>query len=186
MRWKTVVNSDDLIIIEKQLKGEKRKIEARLENNLWSVYETSIKKDNADLVREFSVNSKTDVLNLIEQLKKAPDSKGYVSRPIINVELRRIFKEEGVEKWFFNVAHLDNYVFVKYDEPVDVDIILHHKLQKYENQIVIQLEEKLGLREFAEEIYYNTYYYNSSKQTKKLVSDHMLGRIYMEFGFEDE
>ncbi|NTV24566.1 MAG: hypothetical protein HGA85_09485, partial [Nanoarchaeota archaeon] len=71
MGWKIVAESDDLIVLEKELKDSKLKIEARKNEDLkWEVFKTKIKGESANLVSEFTLDDKHEVKKLITQLKR--------------------------------------------------------------------------------------------------------------------
>jgi hypothetical protein len=196
MGWKKIAESNDLIVFEKNLKDYKIKIEARkTEDYTWEVFKTQIKGENANLISEYFLDNKSQVEKVIERLKKerdlSPKWKILKKALPVKVSLKRIYKEDFVEKWNFFIDNkkIKNFLFVKFDNKINVDIVMHEKYKYYEKSILSQIEEKLGLKELGESVSYEIYYFKKHSSTRaRNISNYEydVNYIDIEFDFSDK
>ena len=185
MTWKKIADSQELLVFEKYDKDHKLKIEARKNNDGWEVFMTRLKGDTSNLLSEYFLDSKRQVLDIVEKLKKQRPRKKIRDYNRASVSVKRAYKEEFVEKWYFTVAQdsVKNVLFIKFDAPTQADIILHERYRRYESNIVDQLEDKLGLSEASEVIQYHTFYFRHQSGKEKM---HQSTYFDIEFDFSPE
>jgi hypothetical protein len=201
MVWKKLVEAEDLIVLEKHLKDYKVKIEARHDLDKWYIFKSYIYNNESSLVSEFSLNSLHEVKKKINDLKKEKvltlDELRRVGSPrldSVHVSMKRVYKEEFVEKWLVSITRKDekNFVLVRYDDDIKIDFVIDERYKQYQEEINRQVEEKLGLNDFSEFIAYNIYYFRDHVEKIKPSDDGSLknsiayGHIDIEFGFDDE
>lgn len=189
MSWKKIADSNDLIVFENQAKKHKIKIEARRKDYGWEVFKTKINGETADLISEHLTDNKKQVLQLINKLKS--DKNLNTKKRQLTTSLKRIYKEDFIEKWHFFVNNeaIKNVMMVKFDTNLIVDVIMHEKYLLNESSILKQISEKLGLDEFGESANYDIFYYKKHSSTKKgnKKPSYMVDMMDVEFDFgEDE
>ncbi|MEK6916158.1 MAG: hypothetical protein AABW92_00285 [Nanoarchaeota archaeon] len=183
MAWKKIAESNEIIVFENQLKKHKIKIEARKRNNGWEIFKTKIDGDSSNLISEHFIEDKKKALALIRKLKQ--DSAIYRKRN--GILLRRVYKEEFIEKWVFSVDddNIKNLLYIKFDSHIKVDIIMHEKYIAQEKRIIDQVEERLGLSEIGEAFSYEIYYFKRTNNLKK-ESDMPVNFLDIEFDFTED
>jgi hypothetical protein len=187
MNWKKIADSSELIVFEKDLESHKLKIEARRIDNGWEVFKTKVEGSKSDLLSEHILENKHEALELIDKLKDEKEEKSE-RKPSPKVSLKRIYKEEFVEKWFFSINEepVKNFVIIRYDNIIRADIVMHEAYAINERDIVAQIEEKLGLPEFGEAVVHEIYYfkrYNKISQKKQQADANF---IDVEFDSDEE
>jgi hypothetical protein len=195
MNWKKVTESKDLIIFEKDVSDCKFRIEARkTDASMWEVFKTKVKGESSSLISEYTLNSKNQVKELIKKLQEEKnlteiELQELISLKSVNVSLKRAYKEEFIEKWFFTVngEKNQNFLVAKYDDNITMDIIMHDKYKFNEKEITAQLEEKLGLSDFGVSVDYTIYYFRSSTSRRQNVgNEYNFNFIDIEFDFDNE
>ncbi|MFH2021207.1 MAG: hypothetical protein ABIJ34_07340 [archaeon] len=188
MSWTKIADSSELIVFENDLSSHKFKIEARRIDNGWEVFKTKIEGTKSNLISEHLLENKHDALLLIDKLKEdkseEPEKK---TAPILS--LKRVYKEEFTEKWFFTLDkdNFKNFVFIKYDNYIRADVVMHESYALKEKAIISQIEEKLGLKEFGEATLYEIYYFKRyNKTAEKKLNFPEMNFMDMEFDFSDE
>jgi hypothetical protein len=172
MSWKKVAESNELIILEKSLKNYKLKIEARKNHNVWEIFKTKVNGESSNLISEYTLDNKKEVKELINKLKNEEFSglkiKGSSKNKGLGISLKRVFKEEFVEKWFFNIGNnkIKNFILIRFDKEISVDIVLNDKYRPYEKKLLPEIEDMLGLRELGESINYDIYYFKKQNLLK--------------------
>jgi hypothetical protein len=191
MDWKKLIDSRELIVIEGNYKGNRIKIEARLnEKNEWSLYEIRIRGDNSDLIKEFNFKTRSDVIRTIQRLLSEKNPlKSNVYRRAPRIELKRLFKEELVEKWGFIIANekISNFIYIIYGESIKADVVIHTKYKSLERFILSVIEEKLSLKDFSDEIIYDVFYYKESNHnhfSNRGTGEAIVSDIYIQFGID--
>ncbi|MEM3373649.1 MAG: hypothetical protein QXE31_00360 [Candidatus Woesearchaeota archaeon] len=165
MSWKQIAKSNDLIIFEKNLKNYKIKIEARKTNDYWEIFKTKIKGESSTLISQYKVsnNELNDILKKLKKNKQEVNEEINFRPEKIFISLKRIFKEEFTEKWEFKILNEDkNFILLHFEDALEVDIVLNKKYKPYENQILNQLRDNLGLEEFSSNIYTRVYYFETT------------------------
>ena len=94
--WKKKVDSEELIVLESQFKDYKLKIEARKNSLGWEVFKTKVIGDSSDLISEYFLESKKQAMEIISKLQ---NDRNLRTKDRTNVSLRRVYKEEYLEKW---------------------------------------------------------------------------------------
>ena len=182
--WKKTAESDELIVFEKQLKQHKLKIEARKNNSGWEVFKTKVRGNNADLISEHLLDNKNQVVKLIDRLKK--EKKNIPIQKGIHISLKRVYKEEFIEKWFFKINNEEfkNFLLIKFDDDIKVDVVMHEKYTTSEKSIMEHVENNLGLEELGDSIQYDVFYYKQHKYESK--KDYNINYLDIEVGFGDD
>ncbi len=194
--WKKVINSWDVVVYEKKYKDFTVKIEARLSEeseSSWQVFKKYTGKDSLDHVEHFVANSTDELHFILKKLMK----KSLSSKEIENIKLektkqpkvslKRDFKEYGMEKWKFSIngEKISNLVFIKFDEIVELDIILHESYKPIMDKIKEELTSTFNLEEQGTDVEMMVYFYNNtSKDNVEQRKDDMIGRV--EIGYEPE
>ena len=187
MNWKKIADSSELIVFEKDLQSHKIKIEARRIDNGWEVFKTKIEGSKSDLLSEHLLENKHDALQLIDRLKdEREESAKRKTDP--KISLKRIYKEEFVEKWFFSVNDepIKNFVVLRYDSIIRADIVMHETYAINERDIIAQIEEKLGLPEFGDAILHEIYYFKRSNKVSQKKQQADMNFIDVEFDNDEE
>jgi len=186
MGWKKIAESNDLIVFEQKLNKERLKIEARRKDNGWEVFKTKIVGENSNLISEHMLDNKKQAIDMINKLKK--DTSTQVIKRQVKVSLKRVYKEEFMEKWelIVNEEAIKNFVYLKYDNKVKADVVLHEKFYLVEKSILNQLGQKLGLKELAEAIQYEVFYYKRFSSNTERREPVDMNFIDIEFDFSDE
>jgi hypothetical protein len=102
-----------------------------------------------------------------------------------------VYKEDFIEKWFVRLSDKDekNFIIVRYDSEIKIDFVINERYRILQDEINRQVEEKLGLREFSDNIHYNTYYYtehNEKSMSSRTTEPYLFGEIDIQFEFDDE
>ena len=190
MAWKKIADSNELIVLENDMKEYKLKIEARKTKEYgWEVFKTQVKGNSSNLISEYVLEDKRQVSRLIEKLKKETSVKRNLPRrnSSVSISLKRDYKEDFVEKWYFFIGDRDirNFLVVKFDNNIKVDIVLHEKYRYYEQTILDQVEEKLGLNGLGESISHNIYYFRKTAGSKKVSDASEYNFNFIDIEFED-
>lgn len=176
MRWKKLLQTNDLIAYEKVCKGKKVRLEARFENSRWRIYKTynfdNKENDSITHVQEYIAFSLDETQTLIDDLILEKDIE-LSDLPEVNtfsIDLKRIYKEEFVEKWKFRLddSIIDNFIIVRYDETICLDIILHDKYNCVEKKLLEKIIENLGLKDISQKIQYDFFYFKKHSAKRRI------------------
>ncbi|MBT3720570.1 hypothetical protein HN789_00615 [archaeon] len=186
MAWKKIAESNDLIVLEKQFKKHKLKIEARKNSYGWEVFRTKVNGASSSLISEHILDTKKEAIQLIDKLKKETKIKVKEIQKTAEISLMRVYKEEFVEKWYFivNDGKIKNFLVVKYDNNIKVDIVMHELYRLYEDEIISQIEKSLGLKELGESSVFEIYYFKRAIKNRENAPQKSL--IDIEFGFDED
>jgi hypothetical protein len=190
--WKKIVDSKELVIYEKKQSNIVIKIEARLsDNEEWEIFKKYCAEDDLNYVENFVAQTKEDLNFIMKNLMKKNLGKKDLkeiklkSTKIPKLSLKRDFKEYCMEKWVFTVdiEKTKNLLFLKYDEIIEIDIILYEKYKPIKDKIINEITNVFSLNEEQNNIKTNIYYY-SSKDTKETINkeNSLIGKL--EIGFE--
>jgi len=175
MAWKKLLESEDLIAYEKSSKATKVRIEARLKDRRWRVYKTHNFLDHGEWtshVKEYIAASIAEAKDLLSELKNEKDVSmhdvGFLTLP--KLEMKRCFKEDFVEKWKFCIDdfNFDNFVVVRYEDEVRMDIVLHDRYNAFERQILERIISSLGLKEMSNKIRYDFFYFKKHSAKRRI------------------
>jgi hypothetical protein len=189
MGWKKVVESKDLIVLEKSQKGRKIKIEARKnDESAWEIFKTQIKGDASSLISECIVEDKKEMKQILEKLKKEITSKSSPSKANVRLALKRKYKEDFVEKWVFFIGKdkIKNIMIVKLDNVIDADLVMHEKYRPVERKILSLIEDQLGLKELGDIINYEIFYFKKETKIRETSSPEYNMDVDIEFRHGDE
>ena len=162
-----------------------------------------VKRDednNVNLIKEYITSSKQEAITLIEKLKEEKDLKlneiikikKDKKSKIVKLDLKREYKEEYVEKWTFSIDNNEheNVIFLRFDEKTAIDVILNEDYLYYEDKIVEDIIERLGVRNINPKIETSIYYFSRKNKRKSIDRNNMedkilLAKLEMQFNPED-
>src|SRR6056297_141705 len=108
--WTKIINSKDIICYEKNKADVSVRLEARAEDEDWTVYRGFYAGEELNYTEEYRTQTREEAERLLLQLKKERDitinelsSLVKEKNKKVSVHLKRGFKEETVEKWFFRI-----------------------------------------------------------------------------------
>jgi len=175
MAWKKLLDTNDLIAYEKSTKTATIRIEARFRKRRWRIYKTYNFKDNGEWishVKEYIATSLDEAKELLVDLKEEQDLtlKDVELCRILKIELSRCYKEEFVEKWMFSIDDFneDNFVIVRFDSEVQMDIILHDRYNHLEKQLLEKFIKALGLKDISNKIRYDFFYFKKHSAKRRI------------------
>ena len=178
MKWKKIFNNPDLISFEKKNKGHNIRIEARANNDRsWDIYKTYFDKNESKFTEGYKARNKGEALQLIGSLKNEKDLKKKdiesIKRNKKNIKkfisIRRLYNEINVEKWAVNISNEKNsgILIIRYNDPVEIDLIMHEKHKYFESRIIDEIKNTLGLKSMDEKVVQNIYYFNKHTSSKE-------------------
>jgi len=166
MSWKKLLETKDLIAYEKCSKSVKVRLEARFKKRRWRIYKTYNFRTGNDWishVKEYIAGSDEEAYALMGDLRKEKDiTLNEINRiGVLRLELKRCYKEDFVEKWKFNIDGFneDNFIILRYDSEIKMDIILHDRYNNLEKQILNKIIDSLGLKDLSNKICYDFFYF---------------------------
>lgn len=176
MGWKKLLETNDLIAYEKVSKSKTVRLEARFEKQRWRIYKTYNFEngDNESIshVQEYIAASVDETYALLDDLKSEKDItlSELPETKTFSLELKRIYKEEYVEKWKFKIDdfNVDNFVVIRYDETICMDIILHDKYNSIERYLLERLIDSLGLKDISSKIQYDFFYFKKHSAKRRV------------------
>lgn len=191
--WKKVINTWDVVVYEKKYKDFNVKIEARLfDENKWEIFKKYTGKDNLDHFEHFVANSADELHFILNKLMKKSLSQKEIEKIKLSraaqpkVNLKREFKEYGMEKWKFSVngEKINNLIFIKFDEVIELDVILHESYKPVKDKIVTEIKNTFNLEEQGTDVELKVYFYNNSSQEFVEQKNELVGRV--EIGYDPE
>jgi hypothetical protein len=192
--WKCVVDSKDLKTYECTNDDLQVCIEARQNNTFWEIYKT-YRANTLTFTEEYEASSSDEANSIINRMKNeildstALKRMDYVRKNMI-IKVKRIFKEENVEKWKFSVnsEKYNNIVILRYSsKDIEMDVVAHEQLKFVETEILDELFRILGLTDFNAEVIQNIYFYTKKSSFFNDAEDAgALNRIEVGFNFESE
>ncbi|MGM5482182.1 MAG: hypothetical protein ACQESF_01860 [Nanobdellota archaeon] len=191
--WKKLVNTWDVVVYERKYKEYTVNIEARLgDKNQWHIFKKYSGKKNLNHIEHYMANSTEELQFILKKLMK----KSLSAKEIENIKLsktkqprlslKRDFKEYGMEKWRFSVDgnKRSNLVFIKFDETVELDIILHETYKEAKDKIISELSSTFNLENQGTDVEVKVYYYNDTSydNIEQQNKDGFLGKL--EIGYD--
>lgn len=193
--WKQIVNTEDAICYEISDNNLLIRLEARYEDAGWVIYKGISANELPNYTEEYTAVSRDEAEKMINLLKKdnLPTEKELVgmikrSRLKSNVTIKRAYKEEAIEKWYFTVNKDStvNFVIARDFDGYELDIVLHEKFKKQEEDIVKVIVDTLSL-DADGGIIKNVYYFSESRLNQDLYdSSQMFDKVEVEFDFQDK
>lgn len=195
--WKKLVNSWDVVVYERKYKEFTVNIEARLgDKNQWHVFKKYSGGNNLNHIEHYVANSTEELRFILKKLMK----KSLSSKEIENMQLeknkqprlnlQRDFKEYGMEKWRFSVDgnKRTNLVFIKFDELIELDVVLHETYKEAKDKVVEELSSTFSLENQGTDVEVNVYYYNdkSHDNVEQQNKDGVIGRVEIGYDMGDE
>ncbi|NQV09333.1 hypothetical protein HQ529_05780 [Candidatus Woesearchaeota archaeon] len=189
--WKKLSDSNDIISYEKNKRGLRVRIEARLNENSWHIYKTYFNNRKVNFVEEYNTSSKKEAKRMINSLTKESDLTSSEIRTLkklsgkkLDINIKRAYKEYDVEKWYFSLTdEIQNFITVRFGEDVDVDIVMHEHYRFMRDNIINDLVSTLGLDKFNMPINQRVYFFNKKSVCKSNTKDSgvVIGKIQMDF-----
>ncbi|MFT4304273.1 MAG: hypothetical protein ACMXYG_06930 [Candidatus Woesearchaeota archaeon] len=190
MVWKKLLDTNEVIAYEKKARDKKIRLEARFRKNRWRIYKTYNFNSGDNWithVKEYIACSLDETRNLLLELKKEKDVtlSDFMKFNKVNLDLQRCYKEEFVEKWklAINDSIEDNYVHVRFDEIIKLDIIIHSKYDAIEKVLLDKIIKSLGLRDMSNKIQYDFFYYTRHSAKRRIYEDHMDDELIAQMEF---
>lgn len=199
MGWRKLFETQDTIAYEKKKKELDIRIEARSrENAAWDVYkiyhpkQVRKKKKDLNLIQEFNTATKSEAVTLMKKLMEEKDldiqtikEKKPEHQDTLQLELKREYKEEYLEKWVFSLDNFqhENILFVRFDAEIHMDVVLNEIYIGTEDAIVQRIIERLGIRSINPQLNITIYYFSKQKriqEKKDLPEKLLLARLEME------
>jgi len=166
-QWKKIVQHPDVLTFERRTKEFNVRIECRKDEDLWRIFKTYYYKD-LNYTEEFSAYSEEELHMLLEQLKKEPllsvQEMKQRKRKLLEVpriEVKRSYKEDNVEKWYFSVDDegYDNFFILREYDVLQLDIIMHERYALGERKILEGINKILSIDNVDIDVKENVYYY---------------------------
>jgi hypothetical protein len=170
--WLKISSSEDLICYEKKKKELSVRLEARPSEDRWVIYRGFF-KDKLNYTEEYSVRSREEAEKMLDELKKEKDITSDQLIQLVKkknqkifIKLKRAYREDAVEKWFFTVNNdnIENFFIIREDEGIEVDIIINSNYKHKEEEIIKEIMACMSLDNFLYDTRYKIYYYNNSSE----------------------
>ena len=192
--WKCVINTKDLKTYESVDDNLQVCIEARQNNSFWEIYKT-YRSNNLTFTEEYEANNIEEARDIINKMKNdVVDEKtlkkiDYLRKNLV-VKVKRVFKEDNVEKWKFSVGSekFENIIIIRYSEKdIEMDIIANERLKFIESEILDEIYRILGMNDFGSEVIQNIYFFSKkSSFFNDYEEKGMMNRIEVGFKYESE
>ena len=192
--WKCVINTDDLKTYESNDKNLKMCIEARQNNSFWEIYKT-YRSDNLTFTEEYEANNSEEAKDIIKKMKsdivdETTLKKIDTLRKNLTLKVKRVFKEDNVEKWKFSVnsEKFENIVIIRYaNKEIEMDIIANERLKFIETELLDEIYRILGMNDFGNEVIQNIYFFSKKSSFFNDSEDKgLMNRIEIGFKYESE
>lgn len=191
MHWKKLLDTKDLIAYEKSTKAVKVRIEARFRNNRWRIYKTYNFRQGDEWishVKEYIAASQEEANVLLGELREEREltlDDVNCTTPL-KVELSRCYKEDFIEKWNFKVDDFneDNFVIVRFDSQVKMDIVLHERYNLLERELLDKFIHSLGLKDISNKIQYDFFYFKRHSAKRRVYKKPIDQDLIAQFEFK--
>ena len=192
--WKCVVDSSDLKTFELSKDNLQVCIEARQNDSFWEIYKT-YRSTDLTFTEEYEASSPEEAKDIITKMKnEVVDERTLKNidqvRKNLEIKVKRVYKEENVEKWKFSVNSdkYENTAIIRYSaKDIEMDIIAHEKFKFIETDLLDEVFRILGMSDFGMDVIQNIYFF-SKKSSFFNDSDEnaLLNRIEVGFKFESD
>ena len=195
--WKQILNTEDAICYEVNKEDVRVRLEARYEDNTWVIYKGISTTELPNYTEEYTAVSRDEAEKMINLLKKdtLPTHTELISmikksKLKSNIDIKRAFKEDAVEKWYFTVNGDSalNFVLIREFDGYELDIVLHQKFKKYEDDVLRSIIDTLNL-ETEGGIIRNIYYFSDSRMhndEEKSAVGQFFDKIEVEFDYQND
>jgi len=173
MTWKKLLDTQDLIAYEKVQQDLTVRIEARFKKNRWRVYKThNFNGGETSHVKEYVASSIQEARDLVSELRREPSvtQTQAIKKTPFTLSIKRCYKEEFVEKWNFTIDayNEDNFVIIRFDSEIKMDIVLHDAYNEFEKEILEELISSLGLKDISDRICYDFFYFKKHAAKRRV------------------
>ena len=171
MGWKKLLEASDVIAYEKATDAGTVRIEARLKRDRWRIYKTQSRTDkDTTQVKEYIASSLEEAKELVSDLRQEEEFGFHDNLMPLSIDMKRCYKEEYVEKWKFSIDNFseDNFVIVRFDAEIKLDIVLHDRYNILERELLNKLIEVLGLRDMSDKICYDFFYFRKHSAKRRV------------------
>ncbi len=192
--WKCVINTDELKTYESNDKNLKMCIEARQNNSFWEIYKT-YRSENLTFTEEYEANNTEEAKDIIKKMKsdivdETTLKKIDTLRKNLTLKVKRVFKEDNVEKWKFSVnsEKFENIIIIRYaSKEIEMDIIANERLKFIETELLDEIYRILGMNDFGNEVIQNIYFFSKKSSFFNDSEDKgLMNRIEIGFKYESE
>lgn len=192
--WNKILVSEDAIGYEKKSKDVSIRLEARFSGDEWVVYRGFYTHSGLSYTEEYLVRTRDEAENMIYNLKKEKDpTRDQVAMLMkerskkLNINVKRSFRDESVEKWFFTVNedNIKNFFLIHDGDKIEIDVILNEKYFSRKDDIIKEISSVLSLEELDVEIGFDIYFFN--KLNSNIIYDKrkaIFDRYEVEFDFK--
>jgi hypothetical protein len=195
MMWKCLVDSEELIAYEKIKSNLKVRIEARLSEKMWEIYKTyhSV-SGKLNFTEEYEADNRKKAVQIISKIKKEVLDEDRIRkiqdlRKNLSIKVKRLYKEQNVEKWAFSINddEYSNFVIVRYSTDIEMDILADERYKYVETEILDEVNKVLGINEFETDIVQNVFFF-SKKSAFYTCDDNNdpLGKVELGLEFSKE
>ena len=193
--WKQIVNTEDAMCYEVNNKDLLIRLEARFEDNTWVIYKGISSTELPNYTEEYTAASRDEAEKMINLLKKdiVPTHKELISMIKRNklkssIDIKRAYKEDAVEKWYFTVNKdsVMNFIIVREYDGYELDIVLHQKFKRQEDDVVRAIIDSLNL-DNESGISRNIYYFTDTKMNNdsKSAVGQFFDKLEVEFDYQE-
>lgn len=188
MKWKKLLQDSDTISYVKDSGEYKVIIEARQYEDGWEIVKKYL-GSGVNFAETYSAQSSHELKRILKRLRSERDLSRADIKDIaafkkkqLRVLVKRGWKEQNVEKWFFSIGEdYSNHIVIRYGRDIDVDIVMEEQLKYIEDRLLVKLFDVLGLGDLEEGVNQTVYYF--SKKTSAYVEPED-AQIDFEFLFE--
>jgi hypothetical protein len=191
--WQEIENTDGAICYEQKGKDLSVRIEAREDDGEWVIYRGFYTPGNMNYTERFSAETREDAEGIVSRLRKERlPSMSEITELVktkskkMHLSMKRAYKDDMVEKWFFNVNEdtITNFFIVREFEKVEMDIVLHQNYKDRASEVVRQISKFLSYESVFVDIEHNVYFFSSSEKHAP-VGKKLLDRYELEFEFKN-
>ena len=189
--WQQIPSSEEVICYEKKNKVLSVRLEARYLDESWEVYRGFQTYDGQSYTEEYNVSSREEAERMILQLKNEKDLTSEEIHELIKkkniklrINIRRSYKEDTVEKWFFIVNNdvIENFFIIKDYDGIELDVILHESYKNKKKQILKEIYKSLSIEESVEVNDFVYYFSSKIKNNSEPIISH---KYEVEFDFQN-
>ncbi|MFP4112331.1 MAG: hypothetical protein ACLFPQ_04490 [Candidatus Woesearchaeota archaeon] len=193
--WKCLVDSEELIAYEKVKSNLMVRIEARLSEKMWEIYKTyHSMTGKLNFTEEYEANDRKNAVQIITKIKKEILDEDKIKKiqalkKNLSIKIKRLYKEQNVEKWSFSINDEDysNFIIVRYSTDIEMDILSDERYKYVETEILDEINKVLGINEFETDIVQNIFFF-SKKSAFYTCDDNndSLGKVELGLEFSKE
>ncbi len=192
MGWKKLLHSRETLSFEKVKDDVKVILEARRVDEGWQVVKKYL-SEGINFAEQYYVESADELKRVLLYLKNEKDLSLQEINNInkfkeknIKLDVRRGYKENNVEKWYFSLGdQSSNFFVIRYNDVVEIDIVMNEKYKYIEEKLIIKLMNFLGLDDSDAHINQNIFYY-TKKSNYYLENDYDSVMQDVNLSYEEE